>query len=109
MALMDAFRVTLPASTDVERIAIERNIDRHQKITLCMLSASAHVVITIKYLFGNGADAPTEADIQTIALTSGTMTMVNFDFPVGTIQVTYDDDGSAFSAAALKIDLHTAR
>ena len=50
-----------------------------------------------------------EADIQTIDLTSGTLTVVNFDFKLGFIRVTRDDTGSTPGGGVLRIDATAAK
>ena len=110
MALVEAFRTTLTAGTMTSaETAIEHRVDRQGKVMLCLYADSANVRIKIQYVFdADTADAAAK-DIQTIDLTSGTLTMVNFDFPTGMLRVTYDDADGSMTAAALKIDLHTAR
>ena len=109
MALVEAFRTTLTAGLIAEATAIEHRVDRHGNVLLCLYTESDNVRITVQYVFDAGTGDAAAKDIQTIGLTSGTLTMVNFDFPTGVLRVTYDDDGSVLTAATLKIDLHTAR
>ena len=51
----------------------------------------------------------TETDIQTIDLTSGTLTIVNFDMKLGFLRITRDDTGSAPGGGALYIDATAAK
>jgi hypothetical protein len=50
-----------------------------------------------------------EADIDTIDLTSGTLTIVNFDYKLGFIRVTRDDTGSTPGGGVLRIDATAAK
>ena len=109
MALVEAFRTTLTAGLISEATAIEHRVDRYGKVLLCLYTDSANVRIKAKYVFDADTGDASAKDIQTIDLTSGTLTMVNFDFPTGVLRVTYDDTGSVLTAEPLKIDLHTAR
>ena len=107
MALVESFRTTLTAGTMSETTAIEHLVDRQSKVKLCLYADSANVRIKVKYVFDAGTPDEAAKDIKTIDLTSGTLELLNLDFPTGVIRVTYDDTGSSLSAAALKIDLHT--
>lgn len=111
MALQDAFRTTLTAGTMTAALtAIERRVDYQGKVMLCIYTESDNVEVKIQYVFDAGTSDAAAKDIQTIDLTSGTLTMVNFDFPTGVLRVTYNNnDSDVLTAATLKIDLHTAR
>jgi len=50
-----------------------------------------------------------EADIQTIDLTSGTLTLVNFDMKLGFVRITRDDTGSTPGGGVLRIDATAAK
>ena len=109
MALVESFRVTLSSGTMSETTAIEHLVDRQGKVNLCLYSDSANVRIKVKYVFDAGTADEVAKDIKTIDLTSGTLELLNFDFPTGMLRVTYDDTGSSLAAEPLKIDLHTGR
>ena len=111
MALVEAFRTTLTAGTMTSaETAIEHRVDRQGDVLLCLYTESVNVEIKVQYVFDAGTGDAAAADIQTIDMTSGTMTMVNFDFPTGVLRVTYNNnDSDALTANILKIDLHTAR
>tara|TARA_R100000656_G_C3915975_1_gene121911 strand:+ start:148 stop:753 length:606 start_codon:yes stop_codon:yes gene_type:complete len=62
--------------------------------------------------FGGSATAlyrGKEVDIQTVDLTSGTLTLLNFDFKLGFVRITRDDTGSTPTAGVLRIDATAAK
>ena len=104
MAMGTRFRTTLASGNISETTAFDYDMTRESKITICALSASTNSRITIYYIFHEDVDGVDEqSQVQQIDLTQNVLTIVNFDFPMGTVRVTYDDSAS-MSGGALRID-----
>lgn len=105
MAMGTRFRTTLGSGTISETTAFDYDMTRESKITICALSASTNSRITIYYIFHGDTDGVDEqSQVQQIDLTQNVLTIVNFDFPMGTVRVTYDDHTGSMSGGALRID-----
>mgnify|MGYP003113710450 CR=1 FL=1 len=107
MGQIASFRTTLGSGTISETTAFEHRMTGEGKIAIAALSASTNTRVKVKYVFDNaGGETPTAADVDTLDLTQNVLTILNLDFPLGVIRVTYDDNGSSMSGGALKIDAH---
>ena len=105
MAVGTRFRTTLGSGTISETTAFDYEMNgRESKLVIAALSASTNSRITIYYIFHDDTDGVDEqSQVQQIDLTQNVLTIVNFDFPMGTVRVTYDDSAS-MSGGALRID-----
>ena len=103
------YRATVPNATFAEIDAINLKVQEHSQITICAFTASSNVQMTIKYVFTDDDNTETEADIQTVNLAAGTMTVVNFAFKLGHIRITTDDVTGTPTGGAIRIDATTAK
>ena len=103
------YRATVPNATFAEIDAINLKVQEHSQITICALTASTNVQLAVKYVFTDDDNTETEADIQTVNLTAGTMTILNFDFKLGHIRITTDDVTGTPTGGAIRIDATTAK
>ena len=109
MGQVASFRTTLGSGTITEATAFEHRMVGEGKIAIAALSASTNTRVRVKYVFDglqSSDGEPTAADVETLDLTQNVLTILNLDFPLGVIRVTYDDNGSSMSGGALKIDAH---
>ena len=98
------FKATIGTGTFSEATALNLTTQEQLSSSYAFLTDSTNVRIKLKYVFTDDDGSETVADIQTIDLTQNVLQIVNFQFKLGHVRVTYDDTGSAPSGGTLRIN-----
>lgn len=112
-------RGTIGTSTYSKTKALDLRVQKQSQISICALTASSRTNLIIDYIFEDGSKTKqltdggtaqeTVATIQTVLLTANVLTILTFNFKLGYIRVSYDDDGTGSpTGGAIRIDATAA-